>query len=98
MTTQKEKLLDHFANFHCKIHFSFDLRSTPHKLALLSIVGHWISADGISHQGLHAVRGVDSAHSRENHCDILLNVKKEYTLLGKLGYCTRDNATNNDKA
>src|ERR1700735_5582449 len=81
-----------------RVHFSFDLWSSPNHLALLGIVAHWANRNGEIRRGLLALRKINGAHTGENQSHHLWTVFETYNIVKKVGYFTLDNATNNDKA
>lgn len=78
------------------IHFSFDLWSSPNNLALLGVVGHWMSKKGRIHHTLLGLRKMEGSHTGENQCALLWKVIEEYGLEHRIGFFTLDNAANND--
>ena len=80
------------------IHFSFDLCSSPNNLALLGVVGHWMSKEGHIHHTLLGLRKMEGSHTGENQFALLWKVIEEYGLKHRIGFFTFDNASNNDVA
>ena len=80
------------------VHFSFDLWTSTNGLAILGIVGHWISIEGVIQHGLLAMKKIEVAHSGENQAALVMHMLTEYQLFDKVGYFTLDNASSNDSA
>jgi hypothetical protein len=75
-----------------KIHVSFDLWTSPNKLAMLGVVAHYLSPDLTAKSPMVALRKLSGNHSGENQAKILLQVAKEFDLASKeiLGYFIAD--------
>ena len=85
-------------NIPWSIHFSFDLWTSNNGLAILGIVGHWISMEGVIQQALLAMKKIEGAHSGENQAALVMHMLTEYQLFDKVGYFTLDNASSHDSA
>lgn len=84
----KEILKLAFKDALSKVHISFDLWTSPNKLAMLGVVAHYL-----------ALRKLLGNHSGENQGKILLEVAEEFDLSKeKLGYFISDNDSRNDLA
>ena len=83
-----------------KIHISFDLWTSPNKLAMLGVVAHYLSPHLTAKSSLIALRKLSGNHSGENQAKILLEVAEEFDLASKeiLGYFMADNDARNDVA
>ncbi|KJZ79535.1 hypothetical protein HIM_01004 [Hirsutella minnesotensis 3608] len=88
---RKEHLKEVLARSVSKIHFSFDLWTSPNHLALLGVVAHFIDEFG-QNQSLHG------SHSGENQAEVIKEVIQEYNLQNRIGYFVTDNASNNNTA
>ena len=69
--------------------------STNH-LAILGIIAHYISEEGILQECLLAMKVVDGRHTGENLSQYVLQVIQDYGITSRLGYLQMDNASNND--
>jgi hypothetical protein len=85
------------ASSYSKINLSFDGWSSPNRLSLLGVVGHWIDKDRKLKTCLLALRPVEG-HSGRDIADVLLPVIKSLGIENKIGAFQMDNATNNDTA
>jgi hypothetical protein len=65
-------------------------------LAILGIVAHYISEDGILQECLLAMKVVNGWHTGENLSQYVLQVIQDYGITSRLGYLQMDNASNND--
>lgn len=79
-----------------KIHFTVDLWSSPNSLAVLGIIGHYISETGNLEHSVLALKELDGAHTGKNQALSIMEVINEYGIATKVGYFVMDNATNND--
>lgn len=78
------------------VHITCDLWTSANRLGLLGVVAHCVDEDGVPRCLTLALREVEGAHSGENMASVLFEVLCEYQISTKLGYCTMDNASNND--
>jgi len=76
-----------------KIHISFDLWTSPNKLAMLGVVAYYLSPDLTAKSPMVGLRKLSGNHSSENQAKILLEVAKEFDLASNeiLGYFIADN-------
>lgn len=79
-----------------KIHFTVDLWTSPNKLPLVGIIGHYITENGDLCQSVLSLREIHGRHTGENQALIIVKVIAEFGIASKLGYFMMDNATNND--
>jgi hypothetical protein len=77
-------------------HLSLDMWTSTNHLAILGIIAHYISEDGILQECLLAMRVVDGQHTGENLSQYVLKVIQDYGITSRLGYLQMDNASNND--
>jgi hypothetical protein len=79
------------------IHLAYDGWTSPNRLGLLTIVGHWIDDDLIQRRALLGMREADGRHTGENLGELVGQVLNELGLPDKqIGYHMLDNASNND--
>ncbi|KJZ69845.1 hypothetical protein HIM_10773 [Hirsutella minnesotensis 3608] len=95
---RKEHLKEVLARSVSKIHFSFDLWTSPNHLALLGVVAHFIDEFGQNQSILIAIRQLHGSHSGENQAEVIKEVIQEYNLQNRIGYFVTDNASNNNTA
>jgi len=80
-----------------KIHISFDLWTSPNRMAFISIFGHYINKKQEYHSRLLAFRRQSGAHSGENVAYTIEGVLKEWDIQRDgLGVAVGDNASSND--
>jgi hypothetical protein len=96
--TTKAILIEQLSSTRSKIHFSFDLWTSPNYQAILAVIGHWTSSNYMVQSALLAMRQVEGGHTGENIAGIVHNIITDYAITHKLSYFMADNATNNDKA
>ena len=80
-----------------QIHLSFDLWTSSNHLALLGIVGHWISANNQVHCALLGLQRLKGQHSSENMQYAVMEVIEDFQIQQKIGYLILDNVITNDK-
>ena len=80
------------------IHFSFDLWTSTNHRALLGIVAHWVSLEGVLKNTVLGLRRFRGRHTGENQAESFWAIAQEFKIEGNIGYFTLDNATNNDTA
>jgi hypothetical protein len=78
------------------IHLSFDLWTSPNSLAMLAVVGHFVSHVGEAKCCLLGLKHVEGSHSGENMAQSVIAVIKEYEITDILGYFVLDNISSND--
>jgi hypothetical protein len=81
-----------------RVHFSFDIWTSPSHRSLLGIVEHWVSVQGTLRHALLGLRRLRGRHTGENQAEVFCVVAQEYHLDGNFGYFPIDNASNNDTA
>ena len=79
-----------------KIHFTVDLWTSPNKLPLLGIIGHYIAENRDLCQSVLGLREIYGRHTGENQALVIMRLIIEFWIASKLGYFMMDNATNND--
>jgi hypothetical protein len=62
------------------IYLSFDLWTSPNSLAMLAVVGHFVSYTGEAKSCLLGLRHVEGAHSEENIAQSVIAVIEEYEI------------------
>lgn len=92
----KEQITRKLAESEGQVHLSFDLWTSPNSLALLGVVGHWMSKDKHLQTTLLGLRRLQGAHSGENMSAVVLDVVKNFRIQTRLGYFVLDNAETND--
>lgn len=79
-----------------KIHLAFDMWTSPDRLAVLGVSGHFIDSQGVQQQRLLGLRDVAGAHSGENMAAVLMEVARDWGITQKVGVLVSDNASSND--
>jgi hypothetical protein len=95
---QRRKIAQMLRNSPYKLHFGFDLWTSPNGLAILGIVVHWMDAEDRKHDTLVALRALQGSHSGEHMFEVLWTVLDELDVKSKLGYFILDNAQSNTQA
>lgn len=81
-----------------KISLSFDIWTAPNHLPFLGIEAHFVDRNGKLRNILIAFRLIYGAHTGENIASIVIDVITWYGIAHRIGWCTMDNASNNDTA
>ncbi|EXK24176.1 hypothetical protein FOMG_19084 [Fusarium oxysporum f. sp. melonis 26406] len=76
--------------WHC------DLWTSPNSLAILGVVGHYVTEDGQLEHHILALKDIDSEHDGSHLAAAILEVVDEWGFASKLEYFVMDNAGNND--
>jgi hypothetical protein len=100
LSTYNERITDVRSSLdssRSRIHLSLDAWSSPNRLLLLGMVGHWIDEKRTIKTALLGLRPVEGHHGHEI-ADTLLQVITTFSIKSKLGAFEMDNATNNDTA
>ncbi|KZL65223.1 transposase-like protein, partial [Colletotrichum incanum] len=79
-----------------KVHLSFDLWTSPNRLAIIAVFGHFINPAGNDSRYLLALRRQPGAHSGENIASTMCQVIRDWDLVDSVGAVVSDNASNND--
>ncbi|KAG6996097.1 putative AC transposase [Fusarium oxysporum f. sp. conglutinans] len=79
-----------------QIHISFDLWTSPNRLAFISIFGHFIDRSNLYQSRLLAFRRQIGSHAGENIAYTVRNVVRDWGIDRKLGVSICDNAASND--
>lgn len=80
-----------------RIHFSFDLWSSPNHLAMIAVVAHFVSEDSKVEAPLLALRSLHGSHSGENQAGALSDIWTDYDIPSTaVGCFVLENAGNND--
>ncbi|TVY74494.1 putative AC transposase [Fusarium oxysporum f. sp. cubense] len=79
-----------------QIHISFDLWTSPNRLAFISIFGHFIDQSNLYQCRLLAFRRQIGSHADENIAYTVRNVVRDWGVDRKLGVSICDNAASND--
>lgn len=93
---QKEKVKQRIQSAKTRIHISCDLWTSLNSLAILGLVGHYVTEyDQLEHHML-ALKDIGSEHDGSHLTAAILEVVNEWGFASKLGYFAMDNAGNND--
>jgi len=87
-----------FRQSKSKIHFTFDLWSSPNYRAFLGVVAHWLDSNYKLQSTVIGMRRFHGRHTGENQAASFLKVVEPYSITEKIGYFTLDNASNNNTA
>ena len=78
------------------IHLSFDLWTSPNHLALVAVIGHYVSSEYKLETTLLGLRRLKGPHSGENIAEAIVTVIRTYEITDRIGYFVLDNAGSND--
>jgi hypothetical protein len=81
-----------------KIHISFDLWTSPNKLAMIGVVAHYLTKELVAISLLISLRELVGAHTDENIGAWVLLVIEDMFNVGQMGYFISDNDSANDLA
>jgi hypothetical protein len=81
-----------------KIHFSFDMWSSPNHHAYQAIVAHWLDPQARLHTALLSLHRFLGSHTGLNQADHFWTTLEEYEIHHLVGKFNVDNASNNDTA
>lgn len=94
----KQKLKDLLKSLETRIHFAFDIWTSPNYKSLMAIVAHFVDrAANKLCKALVALPEVPN-HTGETMAQTFLDVLEDYGIVQSLGFICSDNATSNDKA
>ncbi|KAK5995167.1 Putative AC9 transposase-like protein [Cladobotryum mycophilum] len=79
-----------------RIHLGFDLWTSPNRLAIMAVTGHFLDHSGKQQQRLLALRQQSGAHTGENLANTLLQAIQDWDINNRIGTVISDNASNND--
>jgi hypothetical protein len=93
----REKVARMIANSRLRIHLSFDLWTSLNHLAVIIIVGHFMSQKYRVKSVLLAFRQLKGLYTRENIAEAIKEILNDYAISeDKLGNFILNNATPND--
>jgi hypothetical protein len=93
---KKKQIRQNLQSAKSKIHFTVDLWTSPNYLAILGVIGHYISETGELQQAVLGLLELDGLYSGVNMASSVLGVIKDYGIASKVGYFMMDNAESND--
>ncbi|KAG6996788.1 putative AC transposase [Fusarium oxysporum f. sp. conglutinans] len=79
-----------------KIHISFDLWTSPNRLAIMAVFAHFIDKFGNQQSRLLALRRQLGIHSGEILAETLFEIVQLWDIRGQVGKVISDNVTTND--
>ena len=79
-----------------RIHLVFDLWTSPNRLAIIAVSGHFLDGKGRQQQRLLALRRQLGAHTGSNLSSSLYQTVQEWGVVDRIGVVIADNASNND--
>ena len=94
----QQQLAHLFHQSKSKIHFTFDLWTSPNHRAFLGVIAHWLDSNYKLQSTVIGMRRFHGRHTGENLAACFLEVLQPYSMTEKIGYFTLDNARNNDTA
>ena len=94
---QRKKLLrKELKSARSMISISFDLWTSPNAHAIIGVVGHFISEQGRRRHAVLGLREIMGEHTGENMAGVLIDLFRDYGIVGNIGYFMADNADSND--
>jgi len=87
-----------FRQSRSKVHFTFDMWTSPNYRAFLGVVANWLDSDYELQSTVIGMRRFYRRHTGDNLAACFLEIIDPYTIIDKIGCFTLDNATNNDTA
>ncbi|CVL09149.1 uncharacterized protein FMAN_15429 [Fusarium mangiferae] len=96
LVSKRAAVKEELNNAVTQIHLSFDLWTSPNRLAFISIFGHYIDRRHLYQSRLLAFKRQIGSHAGENIAYTLRNVVRDWGIDFKLGVSICDNATSND--
>ena len=94
--SKKDVIKAELNNSLTKIHISFDLWTSPNRLAIMAVFAHFIDKAGCQQSRLLALRRQFGTHSGEHLADTLIDVVQEWGIGGQVGTVISDNLNTND--
>jgi hypothetical protein len=95
LVSKKAAVKEELNNTVTQIHLSFDLWTSPNRLAFISIFGHFIDRRHSYQSRLLAFKRQIGSHAGENIAYTIRNVVRDWGIDGKLGVSICDNAASN---
>jgi len=92
----QQSLARYFRQDRSKVHFTFNMWTSPNYRAFLGVVAHWIDSDYKLQSTVIGMRRFNGRHTGENLAACFLEIVEPYSIIDKIGYFTLDNASNND--
>jgi hypothetical protein len=96
LVSKKAAVKEELDNAVTQIHHSFDLWTSPNRLAFISIFGHFIDRRHSYQSRLLAFKRQIGSHAGENIAYTIRNVVRDWGIDCKLGVSICDNAASND--
>ena len=93
----KQRLRHLLATAISDIHITCDAWTSPNRLGLLGVVGHFTGEDSKLHTVTLALKELEGEHSGQNQAAFVLDVLDDFGIRNKLGYMVMDNALSNDR-
>ena len=91
----QQDLTRSFTRDKSKIHFTFDIWTSPNNRAFLGAVAHWLDFNFKLQSTVIGMRRFYGQHTGENQANYFFEIIKPYNIMDKIGYFTLDNASNN---
>jgi hypothetical protein len=81
---QKEKVKQRIQSAKSRIHISCDLWTSPNSLAILGVVGHYVTEDGQLEHHVLALKDIDSEHDGSHLAAAIFEVVDEWGFASKV--------------
>lgn len=94
----QSELIRKLSRSRSRIHFTFDMWTSPNHRAFFGVVAHWMDQTLRLHSTVLGMRRFKGRHTGENQAKHFWDIIKTYQITANIGYFTLDNASNNDTA
>ncbi|KAK5997555.1 Putative AC9 transposase-like protein [Cladobotryum mycophilum] len=94
--SKKEIIKQGLHNALSQIHLGFDLWTSPNRLAIMAVTGHFLDQNGHQQQRLLALREQPGSHTGIHLANTLHTIVEDWGISTRLGTIVSDNASNND--
>jgi len=81
-----------------KLHLSFDLWTSPNRMALLGIVGHFLDKEKVLPTGLFGLPRIFGQHSSVNQATSMFSTIQQLSISNRIGFLQCDNVNSNNAA
>jgi len=94
----QSELIRKLSRSRSRIHFTFDMWTSPNHRAFFGVVAHWMDQTLRLHSTVLGMRRFKGRHTGENQAKHFWDIIKTYQITANIGYFTLDNASYNDTA
>lgn len=94
--SKKDVIRSELGSAMTKIHISFDLWTSPNRLAIMAVFTHFVDKFGLQQSRLLSLRRQLGTHSGENLADTLFDIVRQWGITEQIGTVVSDNLSTND--